>query len=184
LKGGTRVKILIVFYYRTGVTKSAASLLSSELKTLAGDSAFVETEEIVDLKDRSGILGWIGAGRDALSKTDAQIRPLKAKVEDFDLVVVGTPVWAYTAAPAVRTFCERYGRSAKAVGFLCTMGGSGDRGAFDAMEKACGKKPGACLPLVVKPGKSESMEAFRPKMRRFAEQLLRTVSPNGEGRAR
>ncbi len=178
------MKILIVYYSRTGVTKSAAALLSSEIKSLAGDSAVVETEEIIDLKDRSGILGWIGAGRDATFNREAQIRPLKAKVEDFDLVVVGTPVWAFTAAPAVRTFCERYGRGAKAVGFLCTMGGSGDRGAFEAMEKACGKKPRACLPLVIKPGRSESMEALRPKVRRFAEQLLRVFPANVGGEAR
>ena len=64
------------------------------------------------------------------------------------------------------------------------MGGSGDRGAFEAMELACGKKPLASLPLVVKPGRAESVEAFRPKVRRFAELLLKACPPasRGEGR--
>jgi flavodoxin len=168
------MRILVVFYSRTGVTKSAMALVVSELKALGGESLSVQTEEIVDLKDRSGILGYIRAGKDAALKAQADVRPLKAKVEDFDLVVVGTPVWAFTAAPAIRTFCERWGRNARALGFLCTMGGSGDRGAFEAMEAACGKKPLATLPLVVKPGKAESMETFRPKARRFAEQMLRS----------
>jgi len=178
------VRILVVFYSRTGVTKSVASLAASVLKELGGESVSVETEEIVDLKDRSGILGYLGAGKDAALKAEAQIKPLKAKVEDFDLVVVGTPVWAFTAAPAIRTFCERYGRNARALGFLCTMGGSGDRGAFEAMESACGKKPLSSLPLVVKPGRAESVEAFRPKVRRFAEHLLKAVAPASPGEGR
>ena len=168
------MRILVVFYSRTGVTKSAMALVVSELKALGGESLSVQTEEIVDLKDRSGILGYIRAGKDAAMKAQADVRPLKAKVEDFDLVVVGTPVWAFTAAPAIRTFCERWGRNARALGFLCTMGGSGDRGAFEAMGAACGKKPLATLPLVVKPGTAESMATFRPKARRLAEQMLRS----------
>lgn len=178
------MRILVVFYSRTGVTKSVAALAASVLKELGGDSVSVETEEIIDLKDRSGILGYLGAGRDAALKAEGQIKPPKAKVEDFDLVVIGTPVWAFTAAPAIRTYCERYGRNARALGFLCTMGGSGDRGAFEAMESACGKKPAASLPLVVKPGKAGSIETFRPKVRRFAELLLKAGTPKSSGEAR
>lgn len=175
------MKILVVFYSRTGVTRSIADLAASILKELGGESVSVETEEIIDLKERSGILGYLGAGRDAALKAEARIKPPRAKPEEFDLVVIGTPVWAFTAAPAARTFCERHCRNAKAVGFFCTMGGSGDRGAFEALEAACGKKPIASLPIVVKPGRLESMEAYRPKVRRFAEQLLKACLPGVRG---
>ena len=175
------MKILVVFYSRTGVTKSAASLAASVLRETGGSGVSVDTEEIVDLKDRSGILGYLGAGRDAMVKAEAQVKPLKAKVEDYDLVVACTPVWAFTAAPAVTTFCRKWGCNARALGFLCTMGGSGDRGAFEAMEAACGKKPVATLPLIVKPDKADAMEAFRPKVRRFAEQLLKSLPQSGGG---
>ena len=175
------MKVLVVFYSRTGVTKSVANLVASLLEELGGESVSVETEEIVDLKDRSGILGYLGAGRDAALKAEARIRPPRAMAENFDLVVIGTPVWAFTAAPAVRTYCERHCRNARAVGFFCTMGGSGDRGAFESMESACGKKPVASLPLVVKPGRAESVEAYRPKVRRFAEQLLKACLPGFQG---
>jgi flavodoxin len=176
-----QVKILVVFYSRTGVTRSIAGLAASVLKELGGEAVSVETEEIVDLKDRTGILGYLGAGRDAALKAEARIRPPRAKPEDFDLVVIGTPVWAFTAAPAVRTYCEQHCRNVRAVGFFCTMGGSGDRGAFQAMEAACGKKPLASLPLVVKPGKVESVEVYRPKVRRFAELLLKACLPGCQG---
>jgi len=178
---GIEVKILVVFYSRTGVTRSVAGLTASVLQELGGGTVSVETEEIVDLKDRSGILGTLGAGRDAALKAEARIRPLRAKPEEFDLVGIGTPVWAFTAAPAVRTFCEQYGKNFQAVGFFCTMGGSGDRGASQALEAACGKKPLAVLPVIVKPGRAESVETHRPKVRRFAEQLLNACRPGVQG---
>ena len=86
------MKVLVVFYSRTGVTKSAAALAASVLREAGGSGVSVDTEEIVDLKDRSGILGYLGAGRDAMVKAEAQVKPLKAKVEDYDLVVACTPV--------------------------------------------------------------------------------------------
>ncbi len=178
------MKILVVFYSRTGVTKSASALTAELLKELGGESVPVEIEEIVDLKDRSGILGYLVAGKDAALKAEGRIKPLKAKVEEFDLVVIGTPVWAFTAAPAVRTFCERYGKDLRSVGFLCTMGGSGDRGAFQALEASCGKKPLATLALVVKPGRVDSMETYRPKLRRFAESLLKCCGREGTSAGR
>ena len=138
------MKILIACYSRSGNTRKVAGALAEALRTRGAE---VEQEEIVDLKPRAGILGWLGAGKDATLKSAARIAPPKADAAAFDVVVVGTPVWAWTAAPAALAYCRTLAGRARKAAFFCTMGGSGDRGAFAAMNQAAREEPLAALAL-------------------------------------
>ena len=51
------MKILVAFYSKTGKTKKVALGIAKQLKA--------DIDEIADLKNRRGIIGWIIAGRDA-----------------------------------------------------------------------------------------------------------------------
>jgi len=96
------MKVLVVYYSRTGVTRKTSETLAEALRG-AGHDATVE--EIREPKSRKGILGYLGAGFAAMRRKRAQIEPVAADVASFDLVAVGTPVWAFTAATPVRAFC-------------------------------------------------------------------------------
>ena len=163
------MKILVVYYSRTGVTKKAGGRIAAHLGEREGVQ--VAVEEIVEPKDRSGVLGWLGAGRDAMSKRETPIEPVQANPADFDLVVIGTPVWAWTAAAPVRTFCVQHGKQAKEVAFFCTMGGTGDKKTFEAMETLCGRAPVATLALVGRHVKKVDEDAFAAKVKTFAEEI-------------
>ena len=162
------MKALVIYYTRTGVTKTAAEAIAKELKA-AGHEAVAE--EIIDKKKRSGIIGWLKAGRDATMKYSTDIEPVKADAGAFDITVVGTPVWAWSMTPAIRTFLTARGAKMKKAAFFCTMGGSGDKGTFEQMEKVCGKKPMATLALKTRQVKKNEPGDFGAKVKEFIKQL-------------
>ncbi len=121
------MKKLVVYYSRTGATKKIGSEIATKLKA--------DKEEIIDKKNRKGPIGYIIAGKDAIAKKLTEIANLKKNPEKYDLVVIGTPIWGYTMAPAIRTFLTRIKNYNKKVAFFCTMGGSGDEKTFAAMKE-------------------------------------------------
>ncbi|MGL4670318.1 MAG: flavodoxin family protein [Methanobacteriaceae archaeon] len=111
------MKILISYYSRTNITKDVAEEIQSQLDC--------DIEEIKDLKSRKGILGYIGAAIEAARGKKAQITQTKYNVEDYDLVIVGTPVWASTMATPVMIYLDDNKGKFKNTGFFCTCGRSG-----------------------------------------------------------
>ena len=166
------MNVLVIYYSRTGATRKAAETIGEALRAAGSDQ--VEIEEIIETKSRKGALGWLGAGRDATLKRAAAIEPIEADVGSFDVVAIGTPVWAFTCATPVRTFCEQHGTAAKQVAFFCTMGGSGDKGAFQDMESLCGQAPAATLALIDRHVKAGREEQFLAKVRELAQAIAST----------
>ncbi len=164
------MSILITWYSRTGRTTKAAETIRDALAS-AGVSD-VELEELLDTKNRAGAAGWMSGGRDATLKRVVPIEPVQSDVATYDLVVIGTPVWAFTMAPAVRTFCTEHGSAAQRVAFVATMGGSGDAGAYRDMEKLCGSKPVATLSLIDKAIDRGDEEKFIARVAAFAAELV------------
>jgi len=164
------MKVLIAYYSRTGTTRKAAEAIRDALRA-AGD-VDVTVEEIVDTKDRSGAGGWLGAGKDSLRKRTTTIEPVTADVAAFDLVVVGTPVWASNVTPAARTFCVEQSPRAGQVAFFCTTGGTGTKRTLATMEDLCKKAPVATLGLVQKAVMKGDEAKFIAKVRVFADTIV------------
>lgn len=133
---------LIVYYSRTGITKKLADFVANKIG--------VTTEEIKDTVSRTGAVGYLLAGKDATLRRLTKIETPKLNPADFDLVIIGTPVWAWTMSTPIRTYLEEYKSQFKEVAFFCTMGGNGDKKAFKEMEEIIGKKPTATLALKTK----------------------------------
>lgn len=129
-------KILVAFYSRTGTTKKAAEQIAKLLRA--------DIEEIIDTRNRKGIWGWLTAGRDAARKRLTELKKIKKNPANYELVVVGTPIWSFTVSAPTRTYLTQ--NKFKRLAFFCTMGGSGAERAFSEME-AVSKKPVAVLAL-------------------------------------
>jgi flavodoxin len=136
------MKTLVVFYSRTGTTKKIAEAIA--VRTGA------DLEEIKDTVDRSGAMGYIQSGRDAMKKKLTKLEPLKCDPDQYDLVVIGTPIWGWNMSVPVRTFITEQKEKFRKVAFFCTMGGSGDKKAFSEMEKIIRMKPIGTLALKTK----------------------------------
>lgn len=136
------MKTLLVFFSRTNATKKAAEALAQKLNA--------DLEEIKSVKNYSGPIGYIKAGREAMKKIAAKIEPAAKNPAGYDLVIIGTPIWFFTVSSPVRAYLEQNKNSLKKTAFFCVMGGSGDKNAFAEMEKLSGRPAIATLTLLTK----------------------------------
>ncbi len=129
------MKILISYYSRTGTTKKAAEHIED---SLAERGIEVKTEEVIDKKDRDGKTGYIVAGKDAMMRKKTEIGDISYDPKNFDMLIVGTPVWAGKVTPAIRTYLEKYKDKIDQIAFFCTHGGGGESKTFTDMKEIIG----------------------------------------------
>ncbi len=122
------MKALISYFSASGVTKKIAEELS---QLLGGDLFEIEpvekyTDADLDWRDQNS--------RSTIEMNDRDFRPaVSKKVEnmgDYDKVVIGFPVWWYTAPTIINTFIEENDLSGKDVYIFVTSGGSGVDGSL------------------------------------------------------
>jgi flavodoxin len=155
------MKTLVVFYSRTGHTRKVAEKLAGLLGA--------ETEELIERgKERGGVLGFMKAGRDAMLKRTVELAPAKKDPASFDLVVLGSPVWAFTMCPAVRAYAAAHAGAIRKAAFFCTHGGGGPSKSFTEAESILGKPLAATLALVDKAVDRGEIDA---ELAAFAKQL-------------
>ena len=111
---GLHLKSLIVYYSRTGNTRFVAETIAAEIGA--------DVEEVVDLKKRSGPLGFLIGGKDARQGKETKISPTTKIPNDYELVIFGTPVWAGKPAPAINTYLKKNNLSGTKVAAYFTKG--------------------------------------------------------------
>ncbi|MHC5033890.1 MAG: flavodoxin family protein [Planctomycetota bacterium] len=157
----TEQKALVVYYSRTGTTRKVAEAIAGLLQC--------DIEEVVDTKKRAGALGFIGGGKDAKLKKLTVIEDVRDDPGSYDLVIIGTPVWAWTMSPAIRTYITQQGEKLRRVAFFLTTGGSGIESTFDDLKALCDKEPVAVLGLkqkeVLKGDPTAAVKAFVSELR-------------------
>lgn len=137
------MKTLVVYYSRSGHTRQVAELLAQKLSA--------DLQELIDRSSRKGPIGWLKSGRDAIKEKETELAPLDHQPRDYDLIVVGTPVWAAHPAPAVRTFLKAHDLGGKRVAFFCTMSARGGEETLDIMKGLfSGGEPAGTLAIAVK----------------------------------
>ena len=154
------MKTLVVYYSRTGVTRKVAEELAEQLGA--------DLEEIHERKSRRGVLGFLGGAWDALRKKSSSIEPARCDPADYDLVLIGTPVWAGTMATPARSYLTERGRAIRRAALFCTHGGGGAGKAFRHMEELCGRSPTATMSLR---GKAVQQDQHGDEVKAFVDSL-------------
>lgn len=110
-------KTLVIYYSLTGNTKSIADKIAA---ATGADVARIET-----LEPYTGSQNEISAQgkREVDSGYHPDIKPLGVNPVDYDRVVIGTPTWWYTMAPAVAAFLDSADLSGKEVVLYMTNAG-------------------------------------------------------------
>jgi flavodoxin len=125
------MKTLVAYYSRTGHTKfiseKIAQLFSADLC------------EITDKKNRQGKLGFLGGGNDALREKLTNIEVSKP-IEGYDLVVIGSPVWAGKITPAIRKFMVTNDFKEQSVALFVTLDGNKPEKSLENMKAAISAK--------------------------------------------
>ncbi len=134
--------ILVLYYSLTGNTEQVARSLAAKLPA--------DLEPLRDAKKRGVGLSHLGTVMQVLFKTPARIMPVSMSLSDYDLVVLGAPVWAGDMAAPMRTLLKTQGRLINKLAVFCTEQGSGGEGALRKMEALCGKTAVAAMVVLEK----------------------------------
>ena len=109
--------VLCIYYSRTGNTKRVMETIAKEMDA--------ELLALTDGVERSGLRGWLRSGMDAMRKDCPDVLPFETerKLENYRLVIVGTPVWAGRCSSVIRSFLKNHGGELKRVAYVLTRGG-------------------------------------------------------------
>ena len=127
---GYSQKVLVLYYSETGTTKTVAQELQKQLGA--------DIDSIVAVEPYSGIfMETIARGqREMQSGETPAIRPLKAKIADYDIIFVGYPIWFGTYAMPIFTLVKEQNFAGKRVVPFCTFGSGGLNTSSDMLKKA------------------------------------------------
>ena len=119
-------KKLVAYFSASGVTKRVAKQIA---EIVHGDLLEIEPVE----KYTDDDLNWNDQqSRSSKEMADHSYRPaivLKdLSLDQYDTVLIGFPVWWYTAPTIINTFIESYDFSKQALIPFCTSGGTGISG--------------------------------------------------------
>jgi len=129
------LRILVVFYSRSETTAEFAGRLAAELE---GD---YERLQEVEPRRRRGPLGFLLSILDVVRKRPAHLQPMTHRLADYDVVLIGTPVWAARASTPVSTWISLHWHQMSTVAFFCTMGARGSEDAFEQMQRLARRVP-------------------------------------------
>ena len=116
-------KTLVAFFSASGVTRQVAQKLAA-----AAQADLYEIKPAVPYTQAD--LNWRDkSSRSSVEMQNLAIRPqladTDAKIEQYDRILLGYPIWWYMAPTIINTFLESYDFSGKTVVPFATSGGSG-----------------------------------------------------------
>ena len=132
--GESKMKTLVAYFSASGVTKGIAEKMAEKI----GADTY-EIKPVVPYTDAD--LNWMDKNsRSTFEMKDKSSRPEIIKgdidVSKYDRILLGYPVWWYTAPTIVNTFLETYDFSGKVIVIWATSGGSGLGNAKDDLAKS------------------------------------------------
>ena len=131
------MKTLVVYYSRHGHAKKISEKIAKIFKA--------DIEEIVDIKNRDHIISWSKSAFDEELRTPTKIKKIKHDPKDYDLVIIGTPIWDGISPPVWAYLALNKGKFKK-VAFFATFNAAAENACYN-MENLSGKKPIATLEL-------------------------------------
>jgi len=92
-------KNLIVYYSKTGnvrlLAQTAAQLLDADV------------EELIDKSKWTGVDGFVRRAHRAMVKGDTALNPTRYAPNNYEQILVFSPLWGPTVCPAVRTYLKQ-----------------------------------------------------------------------------
>ena len=148
-------KTLVAYFSASGVT---AGVAKKTAEACGGDLYEIKPE----VPYTSADLNWMDKkSRSTVEMNDKAARPAIADMvsgmEGYDTVLIGFPIWWYTAPRIIETFLESYDFSGKQIAVFATSGGSGLGGTEADLQAVC-KGSAKWLPGRLLPGRVREAE--------------------------
>ena len=154
-------RVLVVYYSRTGHTRQVAEVIASLTDA--------DTEEILEIAPRrGGFFGNIATSFESLGRKPSNIVATTRDPADYDLVLIGTQVWAGSLTPPTRAYLAARGTSIGRYALFCTLGGMGSERVFGTIAHVVGHPPIATVAI---PQHTLSNGGFHMKVESFVAAL-------------
>jgi flavodoxin len=127
-------RTLVAYYSWTGTTKTAAEAVA---KALGADLERIEEAERRDYGLWNAVIAALGSVR----KRRPAIKPPRHDPDAYDLVVLGTPVWAGDMASPMRSYLAHHDGSLRETAFFVTHAGGTPKKAFARLAIMTGLEP-------------------------------------------
>lgn len=114
------MKTLIVYYSYEGNTELIAKAISD---TFHFDC--ISIKPIKEMKSK-GFAKYVWGGGQVVMKIVPKIEPININLDEYDFIIIGSPIWAGTYAPPIRSFIESTGCSSKKIAYFYTHLGGAD----------------------------------------------------------
>ncbi|MDD3375061.1 MAG: flavodoxin [Candidatus Omnitrophica bacterium] len=111
------MKSLVVFYSFEGNTRFVAENVAREI---GGD--LLELKPKSDVKSK-GFMKYFWGGRQVVMCKTPELEAFDKNPEDYDALVIGTPVWSFSYAPAIRSFFRNVNLKNKKIAIFCCFQG-------------------------------------------------------------
>ena len=131
------MKTAIVYYSMSGNTEYVANQIAAELKE-SNEVSLIRIHPEKAYPDK-GAKKFIWGGKSAVMGETPKLLPYAFNAQDLDRIIIGTPVWASTFAPPVKSFiAENPDISKKQIAVFISFSGGGADKAIDKMRKYIG----------------------------------------------
>lgn len=160
------MKTAIVYYSMTGNTDYVAKKISDKI---GADLIKIEPKKEYPNK---GLRKFIWGGKSAVMGETPALEPYEFDGEKYDFIIFGTPVWASSFAPPIRTFIKENKEKLdgkKFAVFLCYMGGGAEK-ALEKLEKYLKIDRFEAQLILIEPKENET-EENKGKMEEFCKKI-------------
>ena len=151
---------LIVYFSRTGRTRKVAKAIQA--------ATDFDLEEIEEEVGRGGPLGFLKSGMESTRRMLPKIKPLTRNPSEYDIVVIGTPMWAANMSSPIRAFITEHKDTINTFALFCTGDGDEAEKVFASISELMGKNPQSTLGLI---GTDRKDEIATLRIQVFAEKL-------------
>ena len=161
-------RILVVYFSRSGNTRR----LATEIAEACG----ADLEELLPVRPREGLRGYLRSTFEALLGLTPALQPLHHRLQDYETVIIGTPIWVWNIASPVRSFIQthRAALQQRTLALFCTCDRSGRQKVIEDLHRLCARAPVAALALTASEIAARTYDA---RMLRFLRDLKRRRLP-------
>ena len=126
---GAAPKAVVIYYSQLNSTKAVAEAIATSL-----DIPIVAIEPVVPYDDDFG--ATMQRGQKEMNGELPEIKPLDIKIEDYDVIFLGYPIWFGTYATPMMTFVKNANLAGKKIVPFCTFGSGGLNTSVNDLKKA------------------------------------------------
>ena len=139
------MKAIIIYYSLTGKTELVAKTIAKTLN--------IDTIKIEEAKKRKGLFGFINNIYNARKEKYVEIKQTELKLKNYDIIFIGTLVWALKPTPAINTFISKANLKNKKIILFVTMGNFGAKNTIKILSNKIKLKKGKVIDsFIIKTG--------------------------------